>query len=272
MSGSNAGCWILDHADTLPRVRWSVGPFGVKDLFTLVNLLGGVAGIQFVFDQRPDLAGAALLVGYLFGDTLDGIVARLTNTSNRFGSELDTATDHFVQAIVPGLIVFAVYTHGGHRGAGFALLAIVVTCATVRQALFSVAKMGDPLMYCGLPRTISGYASMAFVLSRFFFRQNDASFAAGSLVISALSIMGLLPIPYMTHRGARRMQAYVKVLVGCTLATSVLAFAVKREYAFDVLFFWLMGYVTLGWVPLRADERKAFFVRYREWATEVSRA
>jgi hypothetical protein len=68
------------------------------------------------------------------------------------------------------------------------------------------------------------------------------------------------------------MQGYVKVLVGCTLVTSVVAFVVKREYAFDVLFFWLMGYVVLGWMPLSADERKAFFVRYRRWAAEVSRA
>ena len=131
-------------------MRWSIGPFGVKDLFTLVNLMGGVFGIYFVMDQRPDWAGFAVLAGYLFGDTLDGVVARLTNTSNRFGSELDTATDHFVQAIVPAMIVYAVYAHGGHRVAGISP-AIMITCATVRQALFTVAKMGDPLMYCGLP-------------------------------------------------------------------------------------------------------------------------
>ena len=51
-------------------------------------------------------AGAALLIGYLLGDTLDGPVARMTKTSNQFGSELDTATDHFVQGIAPGVIVF----------------------------------------------------------------------------------------------------------------------------------------------------------------------
>ena len=36
-------------------------------------------------------------------------------------------------------------------------MALMITCATIRQALFSVAKMGDPLMYTGLPRTVSGY-------------------------------------------------------------------------------------------------------------------
>jgi phosphatidylserine synthase len=253
-------------------VRWSIGPFGVKDLFTLVNLMGGVFGVYFVMDQRPDRAGLAALAGYLFGDTLDGLVARLTRTSNRFGSELDTATDHFVQAIVPAMIVYAVYAHGGHRVVGVVLLSVMITCATVRQALFTVAKMGDPLMYCGLPRTVSGYASMAFVLSRFFFRQDAFSFGAGAVLVTGLAVSGLLPIPYMTHRGVRRMQAYVKVLVAAFLVTPAIVFVVAREFTFDLLFVWTFGYALFAWVPLHRDERRAFFARYRQWAAEVSKA
>jgi phosphatidylserine synthase len=253
-------------------VRFSIGPFGVKDLFTLINLMGGAFGIYFIMDQRPERAGAAVLAGYLFGDTLDGVVARLTRTSNQFGSELDTATDHFVQAIVPAMIVFAVYTAGGHRDLGFVLLSIVVACATVRQALFTVAKMGDPLMYCGLPRTVSGFASMAFVLSHFFFRRDALSFGVGAVLIPALALMGLLPIPYMTHRGARRMQTYVKALVVAFLVTPAVVFFVARDFTFDVLLVWTMGYALLAWIPLHRDERRAFFARYRQWATEVSKA
>jgi phosphatidylserine synthase len=251
-------------------MRWNIGPFGVKDLFTLVNLLGGVAAIHFVLSGQLDLAGYALLVGYLFGDTLDGPVARATKTSNRFGSELDTATDHFVQAIVPAILVYAVYARGGHPTAGVALLAVIVTCATVRQALFSVAKLGDPLVYCGLPRTVSGYAAMAFVLSRLFFR-GEPGFLAGDLLISTLALMNLLPIPYMTHRGARRMQGYVKVAALGFLVTPTAAFILARPYTFDVLFFWLFGYAATAWIPLHPEERRAFFARYRVWAAEVSR-
>lgn len=253
-------------------MRKSIGPVGVKDFFTLINLMGGVFGVYFVMDGRPELAGASVMAGYLFGDTLDGMVARLTHTSNQFGSELDTATDHFVQAIVPGMIVYAVYSQGGHRVLGLVLLSIVIVCATVRQALFTVAKMGDPLMYCGLPRTISGFAAMAFVLGHFFFRRDALSFGIGAVLISAVSIANLLPIPYMTHRGARRMQTYVKLLVLAFFVTPVAFFFVAREYTFDVLFLWSFGYAALGWLPLHRDERKAFFARYRQWVVEVSKA
>jgi len=252
-------------------LRWSIGPVGVKDLFTLINLLGGVFGVYFVMEHEPTLAGVAVMVGYLCGDTLDGFIARKTKTSNAFGSELDTATDHFVQAIVPALIVYEVYRAGGHGPLGLFLLAVIVTCATVRQALFTVAKMGDPLMYCGLPRTVSGFASMALVLSRFVFSAGGA-FVWGAVLITAFAVMGLLPIPYMTHRGGRRMQTYVKVLVVGFLVAPVLVFVLAPSYSFDVVFVFTGGYALFAWIPLHADERQRFFARYKEWATEVSKA
>ena len=38
-----------------PEMRWNIGPFGVKDLFTLVNLLGGIFAVHFVVDGAADL-------------------------------------------------------------------------------------------------------------------------------------------------------------------------------------------------------------------------
>jgi CDP-diacylglycerol---serine O-phosphatidyltransferase len=251
-------------------MRWNIGPFGVKDLFTLVNLMGGVLAIIFVVDGNLPAAGTALLLGFLLGDTLDGPVARMTKTSNKFGSELDTATDHFVQAIAPAVIVYAAYARGGHATAGLVLMAVVVACGTIRQALFSVAKLGDPLMYCGLPRTVSGYGAMAYVLSHLFFELNPYRYVVGDVVITAFALLNLLPIPYMTHRGGRGMQTHVSLLVFGFLVTPVAMFFVAPKYVFDVLFFWLLGYTATGWIPIYPEEKRAFYARYREWAKEVS--
>jgi len=252
-------------------MRWTAGPLGIKDLFTLVNLTGGLLGVLFVMEGQAVWAGYAVLAGYLVGDTLDGPIARATKTANRFGSELDTATDHFVQAIVPGIIVFDVYARLGHRTAGFLLMGALIACATVRQALFTVARIGNPLIWCGLPRTVSGFACMALVLSHTFRAAGAAALPVGDVLIPVLSIMGLLPIPYMTHRGLRRMQTYVKLLIVGFLATPVLAFVISPDYVFDVLFFWTYGYAGTAWFPIYPDEKKAFFARYREWAKEVSK-
>jgi len=253
-----------------PPMRWSIGPFGVKDLFTLVNLLGGIFAVHFIVAGEPVLAGYAVLAGFMLGDTLDGPVARLTKTSNKFGSEFDTATDHLVQGILPAIIVYAVYARGGHAVTGIVLMAVVITCATVRQALFSVAKMGDPLMYTGLPRTVSGFGAMAYTLSSFFFGMNPARYVVGVFAIIALALLNLLPIPYMTHRGGRRMQTHVKLLVLGFLVTPTVAFVFARQYTFDVLVIWTFGYAATAWIPIYPHEKKAFFERYRQWMTEVS--
>ncbi|HVV51441.1 MAG TPA: CDP-alcohol phosphatidyltransferase family protein [Polyangia bacterium] len=251
-------------------MRWNIGPFGIKDLFTLVNLMGGVGAIVFVIQGNLPAAGTALLLGYLLGDTLDGPVARMTKTSNKFGAEFDTATDHFVQAIAPSVIVYAAYARGGHATAGLVLMALVVACGTIRQALFSVAKMGDPLMYCGLPRTVSGYGAMAYVLSHLFFTLNPARYLVGAVVIALFALLNLVPIPYMTHRGGRRMQTHVQILSVGFLVTPLAAFFLARAYVFDVLFFWMLGYTVTGWIPIYPEEKRAFYARYRAWAKEVS--
>ena len=251
-------------------MRWNIGPFGAKDLFTVVNLLGGIFAVHFVATGQPTLAGYALLAGYMLGDTLDGPVARMTKTSNKFGSEFDTATDHFVQGIVPALIVYAVYARAGQTVTGVVLMALIITCATIRQALFSVAKMGDPLMYTGLPRTVSGYGAMAYVLSSFFFGANPVRYTLGGFLIPAFAFLNLLPIPYMTHRGGRRMQTPVKFLVAGFLVLPTAALLFARQYTFDVLFIFTFGYAAFAWLPIYPHEKKAFFQRYREWTAEVS--
>ncbi len=60
--------------------------FGIKDIFTTINLLGGVVAICLCIDGRPYDAGVAVLLGYLLGDTMDGYVARKLGTSNQFGA------------------------------------------------------------------------------------------------------------------------------------------------------------------------------------------
>jgi CDP-diacylglycerol--serine O-phosphatidyltransferase len=83
--------------------------FGVKDLFTTINLMGGVVGVCLCIDGQPYYAGVAVLLGYLLGDTMDGWVARKLGTANQFGAEFDTISDHMSHVIAPSARVYTVY-------------------------------------------------------------------------------------------------------------------------------------------------------------------
>ena len=67
------------------------------------------------------------------------------------------------------------------------------------------------------------------------------------------------------------MQTHVQLLVVAFLVTPVAAFFFARDYVFDVLFFWMLGYTATGWIPVYPEEKKEFYARYRQWAAEVSR-
>ena len=250
-------------------MRWSVGFFGVKDLFTMINLLGGVLGIYFAFLGNPEWAGYAILAGYFFGDALDGPVARATGTGNRFGGEFDSAADHIGQGIAPAVVVFSAYHLSGRTTVGLVLMAALISSASIRQARFNVDPFDFPLTYCGLPRTVSGFVALAYPNS-LLFKQTDIGAGLGIVIIGAMAVLNLAPIPYMTHRGKRRMQGWVKLLVVSFLVTPIAVFAFARPYTFDVMLVYALGYVAFGWFPVRREERGAFYAEYRRWSTRVA--
>ncbi|MEJ7765615.1 MAG: CDP-alcohol phosphatidyltransferase family protein [Acidimicrobiales bacterium] len=251
-------------------LRRTLGPFGVKDLFTMVNLLSGVVAVRFALGGEEASAGYAILVGFLLGDILDGVVARRTGTANAFGAEFDAISDHFVHVFVPGVVIYQVYDQAGHADLGFVALAVLVTGATIRHARLAAARFDFPLCWCGLPRTISGFAALSFPLSSTFASTNHA-YVLGVVVIAILSALNLAPIPYLTHRGRRSLQLYVKVPVIAFLLSAPVMFVLARRYTFDVFFVGLLAFALGGWLPVHPDERRAFYAEYRRWSAELGR-
>ena len=250
-------------------LRWKVGPFGLKDLFTIVNLAAGAVAVRLVLQGELRNAGYAVLVGFLLGDILDGAVARATGTANRFGAEFDTVADHFVHVFVPGLVFAAAYQRGGHAALGMLTLALLVVCASVRHARLAAVRFDFPLCWCGLPRTISGFAALSFPLSTVF-RNTSASYVVGFVIVAALSVLNLVPIPYMTHRGARRLPPYVKVAVAVFFVGLPVLFVVARRHTFDLLLAGMVVFALTGWVPLQRGERRDFYAEYRRWSAELA--
>jgi phosphatidylserine synthase len=250
-------------------MRWGVGYFGVKDLFTMINLLGGVMGIYYAALGNPIWAGYAILAGYFFGDALDGPVARATHTGNKFGSEFDSAADHIGQGIAPAVVVFSAYRLLGHPAMGLVLMAALISTASIRQARFNVAEFKFPLAYCGLPRTVSGIIALSFP-SSMLFRESGVGPQLGIAVVGLVAALNLVPIPYMTHRGTRGMQWWVKAMVASFLVSPFVAFFAARAYTFDVMFIHAFGYACAGWVPVKPPERAAFYAEYRRWAGLVA--
>jgi CDP-diacylglycerol---serine O-phosphatidyltransferase len=243
-----------------------------KDFFTLINLLSGVLAVHWVLNNKPRQAGFAVIAGYIFGDLLDGQVARLTKTSDRFGAEFDSISDHFVHVLVPGLIVWWVYDAAGHEFQGTAAFGVLVAAATIRHARLAAEKFDFPQAWNGLPRTISGFTAMALALSKLVNDHFPANHTFVLALIIFISALNVVPIPYMTHRGGRAMQRWALALVVGFILSPLITFAfdATRPYVFDVFGFWMLGYAALGWFPLHPDERKAFYAEHARWMKSLT--
>lgn len=237
--------------------------FGVKDLLTTINLLGGVIAICLCVDGRPYDAGAAVMLGYLLGDTLDGYVARKLGTANAFGAEYDTIADHTAHVIAPAVIVYTVYRDAGLVPAPWsqvlaaALAASLVVSVSIRHARNIVSPIEFKGVWAGLPRSVLGFLAIGYCNSSFAAHM-PGGWWVGVALMPVMAVATLTYWPFPNHRMARSHYWYVQGCVMAFLVTTGYAVLLHRSILFDVLTFWMVGYSLFGWLSLTRDERARY--------------
>jgi phosphatidylserine synthase len=236
--------------------------FGIKDLFTTINLLGGIVAICLCIDGQPYWAGVAVMLGYLCGDTMDGWVARKLGTSNEFGSEFDTIADHLSHVIAPAAIVYTVYkdTHllpapWDHVLAG-ALASSLIIAVSIRHARNIVAPVKYKGVWSGLPRSVLGFMAIGYCNAELA-PHAFGGWWLGVVLIPLMALSTLTYWPFPSHHIARSHRLAANVAIILCFVASIGIWFVKPQFGFDVLFFWMAGYSLSSWMSLSHEERAA---------------
>lgn len=82
------------------------GIYLLPNLFTTAGLFAGFYAIVAAMEGLFDIAAIAIFVAMIM-DSLDGRVARLTNTQSAFGAELDSLSDMVSFGIAPALVIYS---------------------------------------------------------------------------------------------------------------------------------------------------------------------
>ena len=241
------------------------GGFGLKDVFTLMNLAGGVVSLCFVALGNIRWASAAVMLGYL-GDVLDGPVARWTGRTNKFGSELDTIADHLAQCVAPAMVVFLAFRPISLYLA-LGLAAAMMATGSIRHARGAAAHFDFDLCWNGLPRPVGAFIVLSFLNSSVFIKVPGGIWIGLGLVVG-VSAMNLVSLPFTDLHG-RMLQWYVITLVVSAFVTSIGAAIFLPQYFWDNVFFWVFGYACTSWIPLSREERRQFFDAARRWREEL---
>jgi len=150
-----------------PRRR---GIYILPNLFTLAALFGGFFAIVMAMNGRFEQAAYGIFIAALL-DSLDGRVARMTNTQSAFGEQMDSLSDMVSFGAAPALIVYE-WALKGLGKAGWIASFVYCACAALRLARFNTnIGIVDKRFFQGLPSP----AAAALVIG-FIWVMDDAGF------------------------------------------------------------------------------------------------
>jgi len=162
------------------------GIYLLPNIFTTAGMFAAFYAIVAAMDAHFQVAVVAIFIS-IVADTLDGRVARLTNTQSDFGAQYDSLADMMSFGVAPALVIFSWGLHDlGKLGW---LIAFVYTAATaLRLARFNLQTTSDDKRYFhGLP-----CPSAAAILAAYVWLCTDNLLQAQALNIIALLLTFLV--------------------------------------------------------------------------------
>lgn len=151
----------IDNPGVMVRKRRK-GIYILPNLFTLAALFGGFYSIVMAINGRFDQAAIGVFCAMVL-DSLDGRIARMTNTQSAFGEQMDSLSDMVSFGAAPALIAYVWALHGLGRW-GWIASFVYCACAALRLARFNVnTAVVDKRYFQGLPSPAAAALVAGFI-------------------------------------------------------------------------------------------------------------
>jgi CDP-diacylglycerol--serine O-phosphatidyltransferase len=138
------------------------GVYVLPNLFTLAALFGGFYAIVMAMNGKFEQSAIGVFCAMVL-DSLDGRVARMTNTQSTFGEQMDSLSDMVSFGAAPALIVYE-WALKGLGKLGWVAAFIYCACAALRLARFNTnLTVVDKRFFQGLPSPAAAAVVMGFI-------------------------------------------------------------------------------------------------------------
>lgn len=215
--------------------------YALPNFFTSMNLVLGFLAILAATEGRIERACWAILLASIF-DMLDGRVARLTNTTSRFGVEYDSLCDLVSFGVAPAIMMYYAALQPFGR-VGLVVVTIFALCGALRLARFNVMAEVLPKSYFqGLPIPM---ASTALVASVFFARELMIPLEKSVFHLLLTAALGLLMVstfkfPSFKDLHLRRRRSFTPIALSFALVFALISW-------FEIMaFVLLLGYILIS--------------------------
>jgi CDP-diacylglycerol--serine O-phosphatidyltransferase len=138
------------------------GIYMLPNMITLAALFGGFYAVVMAMNGRYDLATVGIFAA-MFLDSMDGRVARMTNTQSAFGEQMDSLSDMVSFGAAPALIAYE-WTLRDLGRWGWIAAFVYCACAALRLARFNVnTGVVDKRYFQGLPSPAAAALVAGFI-------------------------------------------------------------------------------------------------------------
>jgi CDP-diacylglycerol---serine O-phosphatidyltransferase len=240
------------------KIRIKKGIYILPNLFTSASLFCGFYSIIASFKEYFVPAAIAVLVAVIF-DGLDGRVARLTNTTSKFGAEYDSLADVISFGIAPALLAYS-WSLSIYGKFGWIVAFLFVLCGALRLARYNI-QIGiiESKVFNGLP--IPAAASVVATTVIFF----DYSGAEGKyhnlFILVFVFVLSLLMVSGIKYYSFKDMKLLARKPFTIFFWSIVLMIIIVH-WPEIMLFVIMLGYAISGpvWWVIKIMDRKKMAV------------
>lgn len=211
------------------------------NLFTAASAFLGVISIIASANGQFEKAAIYILLSLIF-DGLDGRVARMTNTTSKFGAEFDSLADIVAFGAAPALLFYFSVGHM-YGKVGSLLCAMYVVFGAIRLARFNVMIGSvEPSVFIGVP-----IPTAAVVVAMWTLLHLEHTFLVGHewIMLCGLGILSFLMVSNIRYPSFKKVDLK-KGNVIRILVMLVLFFSCLYLYPVEVGAFIVTAYLMYG--------------------------
>ncbi len=213
----------------------------LPNLFTAGGIFSGMMSLIMSSEGKFEEAAWLILLALIF-DGLDGRVARMTNTTSKFGMEYDSLADIVSFGVAPAMLLYQ-YCGVTFGRFGMVVSGLYVVFGAIRLARFNVTTMDiEPSVFIGVPiPTAAVFISILVLLY-----EKYAFTIYLPLLIAMLFAAGLMVsnIRYPSFKKVNLEKSnFIKVLVALVISASLIFI-----YPIESLTVVIGGYLFFGFI------------------------
>ena len=225
------------------------GIYILPNLFTTAGIFFGFYSIIVAMNGQFGKAAILIMIAAVL-DTLDGKIARFTNTTSRFGVEYDSLSDLVSFGVAPALLVY-LWALAPYGRTGWIVAFLFMVCGALRLARFNVQTTAViSKVFVGLP--IPGAAMVTATTILFFDYMGVTGTFVHPLVPVAMVCLSLLMVSNVHYYSFKDLNFFARKPF-MTLVVMVLIFVVIVMEPQIMLFVIALSYCLSGpsWLAYR---------------------